>query len=99
MKTAQKQCRDEKQMIGQLDCARLAVRPNRRHFKGTVHQFPPLVRRQSVATAKWLLASASLAAQCDGEAGSNSPMIAMRKKFFIGPPVLSVEAKDFNVSK
>ena len=51
-KLRQKQCRDEEWMIAQLDCWRLAVRPDRRHLKRTGREFLSIVWRQSVAAAE-----------------------------------------------
>jgi hypothetical protein len=48
---AETMCGEE--LIAQLNCSRLAVRPNRRHFKRTGREFLSIVWRQSVAAAKF----------------------------------------------
>jgi hypothetical protein len=53
MKAAAETMCDEERMIAQLNCSRLAVRPNRRHFKRPGREFLSIVWRQSVAAAEF----------------------------------------------
>ena len=77
---------DEERMIAQLNSSRLAVRPNRRHFKRPGREFLSIVWRQSVAAAEFfhrLYPPIRMIDPCSGSNVIDSQMPATEKAILL----------------